>query len=357
MISSLRLQQFRSYTDSAFEFGPKVNIIVGANASGKTNLLEAVLLLCGGSSFRVSDGELLLHGSEWSRLDGEADGQIRTLKLVKKVAGQLEKEYVIDEKVHKRPGLTHSIPVVLFEPEHLRILSGSPEMRREFFDGLLAQTVSGFTHLRSSYKRTLAQRNALLKRGLPYAKDQLFAWNVRLSDLGGQIAVARSELIALINFELSRVYSDLAQTASTVMVRYEAMFPIDAYSSSFLKKLEHSAELDSVRGFTASGPHRENIAIDINTHAAALTASRGESRTLVLALKMLELAHIERVRERAPLLLLDDVFSELDGSRRRALTEFLAPYQTFITTTDADVVVQHFLDNCTIIPIEKASKK
>ncbi|HET9173926.1 MAG TPA: hypothetical protein VFN56_01450, partial [Candidatus Saccharimonadales bacterium] len=117
-------------------------------------------------------------------------------------------------------------------------------------------------------------------------------------------------------------------------------------------KLEMSTELDAMRGFTSAGPHREDITVLFNTHPASEAASRGEARTLVLALKILELKIIQVAREVTPLLLLDDVFSELDGSRRRALTTYLQQYQTFITTTDADVVLQNFTESAHIIPLQ-----
>jgi DNA replication and repair protein RecF len=118
-----------------------------------------------------------------------------------------------------------------------------------------------------------------------------------------------------------------------------------------LHNLEIGLERDMLRGFTSVGPHREDMLITFNGHPASETASRGEARTLVLALKVIELQLLEQARGLTPLLLLDDVFSELDGARRRALTEYLSNYQTFITTTDADVVIQHFTESCQIIPL------
>jgi DNA replication and repair protein RecF len=122
-----------------------------------------------------------------------------------------------------------------------------------------------------------------------------------------------------------------------------------------LRKLEQNIDDDKLRGFTSYGPHRDDLGVIIDNHRAEVSASRGESRTVLLALKILELRLIEKSRGKKPILLLDDVFSELDGSRRKALTAYLQNYQTFITTTDADIVVQHFMGDCTIIPIQKQS--
>jgi DNA replication and repair protein RecF len=120
-----------------------------------------------------------------------------------------------------------------------------------------------------------------------------------------------------------------------------------------LRKLETNAEIDAERGFTSYGPHREDFELTLDTHLAQEAASRGETRTIVLALKIMELRLLEAARHQTPLLLLDDVFSELDGVRRRALTSFVQTYQTFLTTTDADVVIKHFTDS-TIIPLPLA---
>lgn len=349
MIYSLRLQHFRSYTDDSFELEPGVNIIVGPNASGKTNLLESILMLCRGGSYRARDAELVEHDAPWTRIDALTDTEQRTIKLHVEPSGTVRKEFIINEQAYRRLSHQKTWPVVLFEPNHLQLLTGSPGPRRDYLDQLLDQLHPGFSATRRQYKRTLAQRNALLKgeaRGL----SQLFAWNVRLSTLGGQIAEQRLQLVSQLNEQLAATYSRLAQHASGAAIRYLGTCPAENYGTQLLHKLEKSTDIDQQRGFTAYGPHRDDWMIELDGHAAEQTASRGETRTLLLALKILELQLVEKVRNKKPILLLDDVFSELDGARRMALTEALKTHQTFITTTDADVVVQHFLDQCNIIP-------
>lgn len=338
---SLRLQHFRTYDDDSFEFDPGVNIIVGPNASGKTNLLEAVLVLARGTSYRAKDTELVAFGQPWARLDTRlVDGHERVLKLTcEPVPG---KTYELDSKAYKRLMLINTLPVVLFEPTHLQLLAGSPDQRRTYLDDLLEQTLPGYGTVRRQYRRSLAQRNALLKRGGGGLETQLFPWNVRLGQLAGQIVRARAELTGIIQAALPALYKELSQSKTTVALRYEAQGPVEAYESFLVKKLEHDAEIDRLRGFTAAGPHREDLLITFDGHPASIAASRGEVRTAVLALKICELHQLEMARQRTPLLLLDDVFSELDGRRRHALTDRLKKYQTFITTTDADVVLQHF---------------
>lgn len=348
MISNVRLQQFRSYTDSAFEFGDGVNIIVGPNGSGKTNLLEALLVLASGGSYRVGDGDLVQFGKEWMRLDAHTDTQTDlTIKL--QTNGQIRKSYEINEKVYHRLPITKRLPVVLFEPNHLQVLTNSPEGRRLYLDDILEQTHPGFTSFRKNYKRVLAQRNALLKQHRAREQD-FFPWNLRLSELGAVIHRARTELVAHLNSEIGALYQELSHSKTVVSMVYEGRFTSESYESQLLQTLEQNLSADIERGFTAYGPHREDLIVLLDGTAAALTASRGETRTITLALKILELQALEEVTGIKPLLLLDDVFSELDGSRRRALTERLQDHQTFLTTTDADIVVKHFTSS-TIIPL------
>lgn len=350
MITDLRLQNFRSYSDASFEINPGVTIVVGPNASGKTNLLEAVLMLARGSSYRVKDAELISFDQPWARLDAHmSDGGTRTLKILTEPT--IHKEYEINEKPYKRLSLAASIPVVLFEPNHLRLLSGGPEGRRTYLDDLLEQTLPGYGSVLRQYKRALAQRNRLLKQSSQVAHTTLFPWNVRLSQLGGQIVRARTDLVNEIQAVAPQLYNELSQANTKVRFNYDGLWPVEVYESYFLKKLEADATLDMIRGFTAAGPHREDLLVSYDGHPAVQTASRGEIRTAVLALKVVELQLLESARESTPLLLLDDVFSELDGKRRHALTNYLAPYQTFITTTDADLVLDYFSESASIIPL------
>lgn len=351
MISNISLKNFRSYEDESFEFGSGVNIIVGPNGSGKTNLLEAIQVLHTGNSYRVDDMDLISFDKEWARLDAEINSQNRTIKFETQ-NNKVKKSYIFDDKPYKVLTYSHILPIVLFEPNHLLLLHGQPEQRRAYLDGMLAYSIPGFNMTLKHYRRVLLQRNALLKSANSKTKNQLFVWNLRLSELGGSIAKARHELIDSIKQELPGVYSKIAGSKITeIDIEYKSKLPRDRYESALLKALEASFDLDLARGFTGAGPHRDDFVVKFNGHPAADVASRGETRTALLALKINELHMIENKFSEKPLLLLDDVFSELDGKRRHALTKYLKLYQTFITTTDADVVVQNFLDECTVIPL------
>jgi DNA replication and repair protein RecF len=349
MISDIRLQNFRSYQDAAFEFSPGVNIIVGPNASGKTNLLEALVVLGRGGSYRAADTELVGFGAPWARMDAHVEGVNHTAKLL---PGTRERKlFEIDDKIYKRFTAAVSIPIVLFEPNHLNLLTGSPEDRRNYLDDLLEQLEPGYGQLRRNYRRILAQRNALLKLGHQKAAGQMFAWDVRLSELAGKIVRARSDLTDDITSRLPALYAALSNSKREVTARYDARFTPEQYETQLLHKLESALDRDLLRGFTGYGPHREDFQVSFDGHETTEIASRGETRTAVLALKIIELQILEERLGQRPMLLLDDVFSELDGLRRKLLTRYIEKYQSFITTTDADIVVQNFTETCNIIPL------
>lgn len=353
MIASVRLQNFRSYKDDSFEFDQAVNIVVGPNASGKTNLLESIMVSCLGGSYRVKDADLVAFNAPWARIDAATEQGQRTTKLILGPVG-IKKEFIIQDKPIQRLTLQKTIPAVLFEPNHLLLLTGQPEARREYVDNLIEQLVSGYAVLRRQYKRTLAQRNKLLKQGKSDTGAQIFAWNIRLSQLGGEMVAQRLRIVELMSEDIERLYRQLSQSDATVKIGYSSGCDSTQYSSDMLHKLEQCLDRDLERGFTSYGPHRDDIEITLNGKPMQAAASRGETRTMLLALKILEVQHIEQARQQKPILLLDDVFSELDGARRRALTESLKGYQTFITTTDADVVVEHFMGTCNVIPLKRS---
>lgn len=341
MLQNLRLQNFRSYKDDSFEFDESVNIVVGPNGSGKTNLLEAVLVLATGGSYRAKDVELIKFNQPWSRLDAWFGGYQRVVKLSTEEQ-KPPKQYLVNNKPYLRLNLYNSVPVVLFEPNQLQLLTHGPRSRRDYFDDILERTQAGYKQLLAKYRRALAQRNALLKQPESRAASQIFAWNIRLSELGSQIAEARMQLIDEINKSISKVYSKIAKRKTAVSLVYQTPFARDNYASKLLSKLEASTSLDFARGFTAYGPHREDVIIYISDEPAETTSSRGEIRSLVLALKIIELKLVETAREQKPIFLLDDVFSELDSARRKHLVNSLKGYQTIITTTDADTVMDYF---------------
>ncbi len=341
MIQSLRLQNFRSYKDTQLEFEPGVNVIFGPNASGKTSILEAILIILRGSSFKGSDYDVVHFSHDWARLDAALGDEKRAVKIEKTDPEHVRKSFLIDEIEKMRLAAQHLMPVVLFEPQHMSLLGGEPALRRDFLDTVLTSTKQNYSSHLKNYRRALAQRNALLKQP-NRNNDDLFVWDLRLSELGGVVHAARTELVDHMNQLISREYGRISARADEVAMRYQSTLPAGDYANNLFKKLSADHDKDFARGFTGSGPHRDDFVLSINGHDAQSSASRGETRSLLLTLKVLELFELEKATAKAPILLLDDVFSELDGRRRRALADTLKDYQTFITTTDADIVAKEF---------------
>jgi DNA replication and repair protein RecF len=352
MISDITLKHFRSYKNSSFKFGPGVNIIVGPNASGKTNLLEAILVACEGKSYRVGDNGLIEFKQDNARIELHTDKNDTRIVFLDSTANK--KTYKINSESLIRLSLQKRIPVVLFEPNNLSMLSGPADLRRQFLDDLLEKTKPGYGSLRRSYRRTLSQRNNLLKRGDNLVMAQLFAWDIRLCDQGEQIAKYRFALAKEINERIEKVYKNISGSKASITFTYETIVPVEGYGTSLLHKLEDHIKEDQERGFTAYGPHREDIAISLSNHPLQASASRGEVRSMVLACKVIEAIIIEQEYGVKPILLFDDVFSELDNKRRKQLTNFLQSYQSFITTTNTDVLSPYLSDKTNIIKIAKA---
>jgi DNA replication and repair protein RecF len=296
--------------------------------------------------------ENITHGQAWARIDALTDtSQSRVIKL-EPIGEKLSIKYEIDELAVKRMATDDKIPVVIFEPNHLQLITTSPDHRRSFIDGILSQIDEEFARQKRQYQRVLSQRNSLLKKGRSNARAGVFAWNIRLSELGGLIATKRQELLKKISKDLSQSYSSIAKTKHNLSIHYASKLPLSSYASKLLQNLEQDFEKDLLRGFTSSGPHRDDIEISINGRLLQKFSSRGESRTTMLALKIQETKLLEAFTGKKPLLLLDDVFGELDGTRRKMLTNFIASHQSFITTTDADIVGKSYGQKALLIKLK-----
>ncbi len=337
MIAEIRLKQYRSYLDQSFKLSNGVNVVVGPNASGKTNLLEAIMVVCQGGSYRSPDTELIMKSKQWARIDATTDSGTRSVKLSTKPF--FAKEFVLNNKTTKQLNTANQLPVVLFEPNHLLILSGSPELRRNYLDGILELIKPGYKKIKQDYLKTLRQRNTLLKNGSKN-NSELFPWNVRLSHLGGLLAASRHELSKTLNKNIAPAYESLSSSKDKITITYKSAVNIIGYESLLLKKLETDYELDLLRGFTAHGPHREDLEILINDRRPIDVASRGESRTITVALKTLEHNIIKDRTGKTPIILLDDVFSELDLTRRKMLIKVIPAQQIIITTTDTNGILK-----------------
>tara|TARA_B100001146_G_scaffold111121_1_gene98116 strand:- start:14924 stop:15973 length:1050 start_codon:yes stop_codon:yes gene_type:complete len=331
IVASLRLQHVRSHQDYAVTFHDGVTVITGPNGSGKTTILEAIYIALQGTSFKSADAEVLRATGPWWRIDlVTVDGDKRAItydpeRVTKK------KQFQIDQRTLARLVPKYKHPVVLFEPEDLRLLNGSPARRRQFIDRFISQLNPLYATALRKYERALKQRNTLLKR--PYiANDELFAWNIALAEHGAYIIEQRIAFVEKINSQLTDAYNDIAQSSDVVSMHYSHTFVGDI-KQKLLDELHARAERDRLLGNTSVGPHRHDVIFHLNEAPVLSTASRGETRTIVLALKFLEVAIIEQLTGLKPLILLDDVFSELDEARQQALSRRTREHQIIMTST------------------------
>jgi DNA replication and repair protein RecF len=335
VLSEVTLHQFRSHHEATFEFDPKVTFICGPNGAGKTNILEAIHVLFTGKSFRDNDEDLIEFDHDWWRLEGVLDGTTRDVRY--QPAQLRAKQLHIDEVNKGRLTYRQQLPVVLFEPDDLLMIHGSPSARRRYIDDCILSLQPTYRQTLNKYERTLLQRNNLLKnKTLSPAerKDNLFVWDVSLSELGAEIITRRQEMIGLLNNKLDEIYSLIAGETQTLSIVYESKSHLPPSSSTLLQELHHSLSHDVVRGMTTVGPHRDDIDFVLKGSSAKHTASRGEVRSIILSLKIAFARLVEEQHETSPVVLLDDVFSELDSVRKTKLIAMMDGYQCIITDTE-----------------------
>lgn len=328
-VKTLRVQQFRNHDDVSYTFSPSTTLIYGPNGAGKTSLLEALYVAFRGSSFKGVDKDIVHERRDWYRIDIEDELYRRTV-LFDNRSGKKLKQFVVDGKKTARLSKKDKRPIILFSPDDLRLISGSPARRRQYLDRMIAQYDESYALAVRRYERALLQRNKLLKQ--PHTTpDALFPWNVILSENGAKIIGHRLTVVDYLNRTLPRYYEDIAAQAATVAIEYDHAAHT---AQELLNAYERSYERDRAVGSTLVGPHRHDFTVFLRAKQAADIASRGENRTLILALKYAEADILHEKYDELPLILLDDVFGELDKLHRESLIRTFTEYQVIITATD-----------------------
>jgi hypothetical protein len=344
ILKTLRVQNFRTHSDFILEIGEKSTLISGANGSGKTSLLEAIYFALQGTSFRSSDKEILRNdGSSWFRIDlKDSRDSLRTI-IFNDAVQKSKKQFLVDGNKKARLSANLRIPVVLFEPDDLQLLSGSPTRRRNFLDYFLSQIFPSFQLALARYNKALKQRNNLLKRD-NVSKDELFPWNLMLAEYGAEIISKRQDFLELLNSKIEEVYFEISGVKDEIEIDYLGE---KVSKNEILAILSENIERDKILGYTNFGPHKHDIQFIFNKKPAQNVASRGENRSLVLALKFIETDILADLTSKRPIVLLDDVFSELDDDRQKLLTKHFSKYQTIITSTNEIEV-----EDCKITSLE-----
>jgi DNA replication and repair protein RecF len=338
ILESIRLVNFRNYEDKLFKVDSKLEMVVGPNGIGKTNLLEAIYTISQGVSFRIKkDSELIKAGQNWSRVEANFDLEGKPEKRVLKLEFRDEraiKKLEIDG-VH-RLATKNLLPVVIFEPDQMRMITESPDLRRAYLDERITFLDYDYGRKLADYKRVNMQRNRLLKqiKKGEAKREDLFVWHVKMSEIAAPIIVARQNYLDELDVKLEKDYRRISKKMDTVKINYLPNFSKEdagQISSAMFNKLEKDIDTDIQTGFTRTGPHRDDWEIILNNQNASIGASRGEIRTLILSLKLYEFEHLSESFGFNPIVLLDDVMSELDKSRRKELLRFFKDAQVVVS--------------------------
>ena len=306
----------------------KTTLIVGENGCGKTSVLEAIYEALRGKSFRAVDRDILKRGAEYYRVELDfADGE----KTVVTFDGD-HKQFLVGGKKWSRLPKKYRYSVVLFLPDDLHLVGASPGRKRDYFDRSFSEILENYSSSLSKYNKALRQRNELLKSEF-LSKDSLFSWNVMLAKYGCEVRKWRVAEILAINRRLTEVYRTIADNEDVVEVKYEMMGG-EMDESGYLARLEAEFERDKIIGHTGFGVHRDNYEFIFNSKMADGSASRGEVRSIILALKFIEADMIYEKVGKKPVVLLDDVFSELDEKRQKCLVQNFKDNQVIITSVD-----------------------
>ncbi len=354
-INKIYAVNFRNYGACNLDFSSMINVFYGQNAQGKTNILEAIFYSAFGMSHRTFTEEDLLKlgckemavGVEYDSFSGLHEIKIKKFQQL----GRNKKEIFLDGAKVKPKEHYGSLNAVMFSPEDLQLVKGEPSLRRRFFDMQIAQTDPIYYDLLVKYNRVVQQRNKLLKeiRDNEGSSAQLQPWNKEFIALATAIAKKRQLALEKLKVIAGEIYAFITGNKEILTIKYELkanngelLYPendFEDWEIFYTQKLAERERIDILRGNTGIGPHRDDIVLLLNDMSLKSFGSQGQQRSGALALKLSQLEYVRREIGEFPILLLDDVMSELDNSRRAQLLMFIdGKVQTFITVNDRELI-------------------
>lgn len=342
-IKSLELKNYRNYDELSIDFSSGTNLLYGDNAQGKTNILEAVYLGATTKSHRGSkDRDIIQFNASESHIRIQYEKQDIMHQLDMHLKKNKAKGVAIDRiPIRKSSDLLGQIPMIFFSPEDLKIIKNGPSERRKFLDIELSQLESLYLYYLSKYNKILIQRNNLLKQ-LSYQKhlmDTLEAWDIQLVKYGSEVIRYRKDFIAHLNLIIKGIHQKLTGNQEEIQLEYDSNVAYD----EFLSELTRKRQIDLKYAATSVGPHRDDISFVVNGIDIRKFGSQGQQRTAALSLKLAQIQLVKEVMKDSPVLLLDDVLSELDSKRKIYLLESIRDTQTLITCTGLDEFIDQHL--------------
>ena len=340
IVKNIKLTNYRSYINTDFTFTKGLNIILGNNAVGKTNLVEAIYYCCIGKSFRTSKEKDVINFDKDNanifisilKRFGNSNIEINFDKNKKKVVK-------INKIPIKRIGeLMGELNVVFFSPNELKLIREAPEDRRKFLDIDISQVSKNYFYLLNRYEKILMYRNKLLKdtKDINVLKDNIFIWDEQLSNIGSKIILSRIKFINKLTPYAKLAHNYLTDNNESLELEYIGIKGEDTkvIKEKFLNELQKNIEKDFNLGYTTIGPHRDDLSVKINNIDVRNFGSQGQQRTAAISLKLAELEIFKDESGEMPILILDDVFSEIDDKRKNKLINFSKKTQTIITATE-----------------------
>lgn len=341
-ISSLSLSGFRNYSAEKIEFSPYTNVIYGDNAQGKTNILEAVYIFSQGRSHRTkSDRELIKFGEDFAKLSLDFHDSERDYSAVIRMVKNGKKNISVNHvQITKLSMLMNYLNVVMFSPEDLDLVKGSPAARRRFIDLSISQLYPRYLTSLIDYHKTLSQKNSLLKtlkfKGVK-SDIMLSVWNEQLAIEASKLIEYRREFVRLVDDFASKIQKEISQ--ETLKIIYSPGIRCDETDkSSIFRYLEHNQRREIEFASAQVGIQRDDLHISVNGRDARIYGSQGQQRTAALSMKIAQADYIQSVKGEYPVLLLDDIMSELDIGRRMYLSQKIRDKQVLITSTDTDLI-------------------
>ena len=337
-ITKLALRDFRNFEALTLEdLNPGINVFAGRNAMGKTNLLEAVNYLSCARSFRgAPDAKLIRDGQAFAGIFAQYAADSHRGKIEIGILGEGKRSVRLNGlPVRKISELMGALNSIVFAPEDLRIIKEAPSLRRRMMDMELCKISPGYYRSLQSYSLALKSKNKLLKNPRADA-GVLSAYSEQMAAYGEQMIEERAAFVEQLNACTARFYHNLQGVSEGIEIRYKCSAEVENARESLLAKMQANAAREREMGVCLTGPHREDLEILINGRDSKIYASQGQQRTAMLAIRLASLEVAQAQTGEAPVLLLDDVFSELDRRRRESLMEIVSGNQVFITCTDME---------------------
>jgi len=334
IIKNIKLTNFRNHKNIELQLADKTNVIYGKNARGKTNIIESVYVCSVGKSFRArKDSDLILFDIEFAIIDIEFEKNDREKKINFVISNKNKKQIKINGiKINKISELFGNIIVILFSPDDIDIIKGDPSGRRKYFDLLISQLKPSYMYLLQEYYKVIEQRNTLLKTHNIKLSLELDIWDEKLSELNIKISKIRKEIVEELNPLFKQYMNEFSDEKEIAEIEYKTQVNTD----DAMKKLKERRYIDFERGNTSFGIHRDDYRFKINGLEVNNFGSQGQIKSSVLSLKLAQKDLIEEKTDEKPILLLDDVMSELDVDRRNFILNKINECQVIITCTDFD---------------------